>query len=201
MNGRNLTRRKFCQLAGSGLLALPGMMHAQAPGGLTAREVVARIRKNIGIPWRTPTADTFKIGDPDAPITGIATTFMSTLDVLKRSVAAGHNFVITHEPTFWSADDVVRRILRDDPLYRYKVDFWKRIAWWCGDSTITGMLGTRTEYLQAGIERWVGTVTLSRTEVVVRTYTFCPRPPWNKLQKRCKGNLRCGACGLWAIRR
>src|SRR5579863_889915 len=125
MNGRNLTRRKFCQLAGSGLLALPGMMDAQTPGGLTAREVVARIRKNIGIPWRTPTADTFKIGDPDAPITGITTTFMSTLDVLKHSVAAGHNFVITHEPTFWSADDVVTD-LRDDPLYHYKVDFIER---------------------------------------------------------------------------
>jgi putative NIF3 family GTP cyclohydrolase 1 type 2 len=122
MSERNLSRRKFCQFAGSGVLALPSVMHAQVSGGLTAREVVARIRKNIGIPWRTPTSDTFKIGDPDVPITGITTTFMSTLDVLKRSAAAGHNFVITHEPTFWSADDVVKD-LRDDPLYRYKVDF------------------------------------------------------------------------------
>lgn len=74
---------------------------------------------------RPPTDDTFKIGDPDAPITGITTTFMSTLDVLKRSLAAGHNFVITHGSTFWSADDVVTH-LRDDPLHQNKVNFLEK---------------------------------------------------------------------------
>lgn len=117
-----ISRRKFCQLAGSSLLVAPSFVRAQSELNLTAREVVSRIRKNTGITWRSPTADTFKIGDPDAAITGITTTFMSTLNVLERSAAAGHNFVITHEPTFWSADDVVRD-LRDDPLYKQKVTF------------------------------------------------------------------------------
>jgi putative NIF3 family GTP cyclohydrolase 1 type 2 len=127
MNQETLSRRRFCQIAGSGLLLAPTLMRAQAQSSsqLTAREVVARIRKNIGVPWRTPTADEFKIGDPDAPITGITTTFMSTLGLLERSQSAGHNFVITHEPTFWSAADVVAD-LRDDPLYQYKVDFLER---------------------------------------------------------------------------
>ncbi|PYT65314.1 MAG: hypothetical protein DMG39_29550 [Acidobacteria bacterium] len=122
MSERTMSRRRFCQFAGSGLLLAPPLMraHAQSSSTLTAREVVARIKKNIGVPWRTPTADEFKIGDPDAPITGITTTFMSTLDLLERSVAAGNNFVITHEPTFWCAADVVSD-LRDDPLYQHKV--------------------------------------------------------------------------------
>lgn len=122
MNPTALSRRRFCQIAGSGLVLGPGLMRAKASPNLSAREVVARIRKNIGVQWRTPTADEFKIGDPDAPITGITTTFMSTLDVLERSIDAGNNFVITHEPTFWSAADVVADV-RDDALYRHKVNF------------------------------------------------------------------------------
>src|SRR2546429_360262 len=98
MNGTQ-TRRQFFQVAGGGLLLAPALMRAQSSTVLTAREVVARIKRNVGVPWRTPTADEFKIGDPDAPIRGITTTFMSTLDVLRRSAAVGNNFVITHEPT------------------------------------------------------------------------------------------------------
>ena len=105
-----------------GFLLAPALLRAQSSSSLTAREVVKRIHKNVGVPWRTPTADEFKTGDPDAPITGITTTFMSTLALLQRSVAAGNNFVITHEPTFWSAADVVSD-LRDDPLYEYKLNF------------------------------------------------------------------------------
>jgi putative NIF3 family GTP cyclohydrolase 1 type 2 len=131
MNDRTLTRRRFCQLAAGGLLLAPKVMRSQGSPRVTAREVVARVRKNVGVPWRTPTADEFKIGDPDAPVTGITTTFMSTLDLLERSVAAGNNFVITHEPTFWSAADVVSD-LRDDPLYQYKVNYLeknKMVVW------------------------------------------------------------------------
>jgi putative NIF3 family GTP cyclohydrolase 1 type 2 len=122
MSTGTLSRRRFCQLASSSLILAPALMHGQTSERLTAREVVARIRKNVGVPWRTPTADEFKVGDPDAPITGITTTFMSTLDLLHRSAAAGNNFVITHEPTLWSAADVVSDV-REDPLFEYKLNF------------------------------------------------------------------------------
>jgi putative NIF3 family GTP cyclohydrolase 1 type 2 len=131
MNDRTLTRRRFCKVAGSGLLLATKLVRSQGSPQVTAREVVARIRKNVGVAWRTPTADEFKVGDPDAPVTGITTTFMSTLDLLERSMAAGNNFVITHEPTFWSAADVVSD-LRDDPLYQYKVNYLeknKMVVW------------------------------------------------------------------------
>jgi putative NIF3 family GTP cyclohydrolase 1 type 2 len=133
MNNMGLSRRRFCQVAAGGLFSAPLLSFAQSNSRsrLTAREVVSRIKKNVGVAWQTPTADEFKIGDPDAPITGITTTFMSTLDLLQRSAAAGNNFVITHEPTFWSAADVVSD-LRDDPLYDYKVNFLeknKMVVW------------------------------------------------------------------------
>src|SRR6478735_12016222 len=73
---------------------------------LTAREVVARIQKQVGVPWKSDTVDTFKSGNPDAPVTGIAVTMMATLDVLQRAAAAGDNLIITHEPTFFDHLDV-----------------------------------------------------------------------------------------------
>lgn len=73
--------------------------------GLTAGEVIERIKKATGVPWRAETVDTLKTGTLSTPVTGIATTFMSTFDVLKRAVAEGKNMVITHEPTFYAHDD------------------------------------------------------------------------------------------------
>ena len=68
---------------------------------LTARQVIERIQKNVGVPWRSQTVDTFKAGDPDTPVTGVATTMMATFDVLERAAASGNNLIITHEPTFY----------------------------------------------------------------------------------------------------
>ncbi len=48
-----------------------------------------------------PTVDTFKAGDPDSRVNGIAVTMMATLDVLQRAAAHGDNLIITHEPTFF----------------------------------------------------------------------------------------------------
>jgi putative NIF3 family GTP cyclohydrolase 1 type 2 len=90
---------------------------------LTAGEVVERIKKNVGVAWDDKSyRDTFKIAGPDAAVTGIACTFMSTLDVLQRASAAGKNMIITHEPTFWSDADLVQD-LTEDPLYKYKLGF------------------------------------------------------------------------------
>jgi len=84
------------------LLQWPSMAQSS---GLTARQAIERIQKNVGVPWRSPTVDTFKAGDPDTPVTGIATTMMATYDVLVRAAAAGDNLIITHEPTFYGHQD------------------------------------------------------------------------------------------------
>ena len=46
-------------------------LDAQTPS-LTARQVLDRIKANIGVPWMEQTVDTFKDGDPDTRVTGIA---------------------------------------------------------------------------------------------------------------------------------
>lgn len=75
---------------------------AAAAAPPTARQVVERIQKQAGIPWRAETIDTFKTGNPDTAVTGIATTFIATMDVLRRAAASGKNLIITHEPTFYN---------------------------------------------------------------------------------------------------
>ena len=68
---------------------------------LTAQQIVDKIKQNVTCSWQEQTVDTFKAGDPDTPVTGVAVTFMATYDVLKRAVQHKCNFIITHEPTFY----------------------------------------------------------------------------------------------------
>jgi putative NIF3 family GTP cyclohydrolase 1 type 2 len=90
---------------------------------MTAREVVELIKKNQGIPWNDrSTRDTFKAGNPDATVRGIATTMMTTFDMLKRANAAGLNMVITHEDTFWNDRDDTKD-LTENPLYKLKTEY------------------------------------------------------------------------------
>jgi putative NIF3 family GTP cyclohydrolase 1 type 2 len=89
----------------------------------TAREIVAEIQKQVGVPWQQKTVDTFKAGNPDAPVTGIAVTMMATMDVLERASAKGLNFVITHEPTFYAHEDVPEGIPESDPVWAEKREF------------------------------------------------------------------------------
>ncbi len=90
---------------------------------MTAREIVDLIKKNAGMPWNDrSTRDTFKAGNPDTPVKGIATTMMVTLDVLRKANAAGLNMVLPHEGTFWNDRDDTKD-LTDNPLYKLKLDF------------------------------------------------------------------------------
>ena len=92
---------------------------------LTAREVVSRIQAHVGIPWMAQTVDTFKAGDPDAEVKGIAVTMMATLDVLERAAAAGQNLIITHEPTFYNHQDTIDDLAQkeNDPVLAAKRAF------------------------------------------------------------------------------
>ena len=106
------------------LCSATGILFAQK-GGLTAQQVIERIQKNVGVPWRETTVDTIKAGSPDTPVQGIATTMVATLDLLKRAAAAHRNLIIVHEPTFYSgaADEAHAPGNADDPLFRLKHDF------------------------------------------------------------------------------
>jgi putative NIF3 family GTP cyclohydrolase 1 type 2 len=94
--------------------------------GLTAGQVIDRIKANVGIPWRAETVDNIIAGTGDTPVRGIATTMMTTLDVVQRASAAGKNMVITHEPTFYSHQDKPEALAADDVTYQFKQEFLKR---------------------------------------------------------------------------
>jgi putative NIF3 family GTP cyclohydrolase 1 type 2 len=83
-------------------------------GVVTAQQVIERIKSQVGVPWREQTVDTIKAGDPDTPVTGIATTMMATFDVLQRAAASGKNLIITHEPTFYSHLDSTEQLKKDE---------------------------------------------------------------------------------------
>jgi putative NIF3 family GTP cyclohydrolase 1 type 2 len=94
------------------------------PQPLTARQIIDRIRANVGVPWSQQTVDTFKAGDPDTPVTGVATTMMATYDVLVRAAAEGKNLIITHEPTFYSHLDQTTALEKEgDPVWTEKERF------------------------------------------------------------------------------
>jgi len=103
--------RPLVWLSFAALVSLPTAGTAQP--GLTARDVVERIKQNIGVPWAEQTVDTFKDGDPATPVTRIAVTMMATLDVLQRAAAAGANLVLTHEPTFYDHQDRIDLLERE----------------------------------------------------------------------------------------
>ncbi len=90
---------------------------------ITAREIVTEIQKQVGVEWQKDTVDTFKAGNPDTPVTGVAVTMMATMNVLQRASAKGLNFVITHEPTFYAHVDTPEGVPQDDPVWAEKRAF------------------------------------------------------------------------------
>ena len=95
---------------------------------MTPRELVDRmmakaLEEGAPAPARAGYRDTFKIGDPDIQITGIATTGMTTFRVLKRAAAEKRNFIIPHEGTWFSDRDEVKDYVEADPLYLAKKKF------------------------------------------------------------------------------
>ena len=116
----DLSRREF---VAAGAAALISIGARRRPGfELTAQQIVDRIRANVGVPWRDATSDTFKAGDPQAIVTGVATTVMATLPVLRQAAGAGRNLIVTCEPTFYNGnDDPGPRAA--DPIYLAKKAF------------------------------------------------------------------------------
>jgi putative NIF3 family GTP cyclohydrolase 1 type 2 len=126
-----LSRRRFVQLSGAAAAAPVATRAADAP---SAQTIVQRVQAALGGEWLTDGVDGFKAGDPSTPVSGIATTAMATLNVLKMASAAGANLIFSYEPTFFGRhdgptpplDEGARRypgLSDDDPVYLAKKDF------------------------------------------------------------------------------
>src|SRR5262245_19098368 len=90
------SRREFVTLAAVSASASRTALYsmysstARTPAGITAQEIVERIKQKVGsetgTAWKADSVDTFKAGDPAATVRGIATTAIATMDVLKQAV-------------------------------------------------------------------------------------------------------------------
>ena len=100
---------------------------------MTVKELVDKIIEKTGV---TPlpeekTSDHLMTGSWDMEVKGVVSTFMATVDVIRQAIDLGANFIITHEPTWFSgADDT--EWLSDDPVYLEKKKLVKEhnIAIW-----------------------------------------------------------------------
>ncbi len=110
----DISRRQFALVSGSALFTAQAQSNS-----ITAKQVIERIQKNVGVPWRTETVDTFKAGNPETSVKGIATSVMSTLEVLQKAASAGKNLIISHEPTFYNHEDQTKDFTAD-PVYQQK---------------------------------------------------------------------------------
>jgi len=115
----NLSRRRFVLLTGTAFSAANGF--GSQPSRLTATQIIERIQKQVGVPWRSRTVDTFKAGSPETVVQGIATSFSATLDVCQRAAASGRNLIIVHEPTFYNHLDETKDLTGE--IYQVKRAF------------------------------------------------------------------------------
>ena len=73
----------------------------------TPNEIVSKIKQNVTCEWAEKTVDTFKAGDPNSEVKGIAVCMFADMTTLKKAVELGCNFIITHEPVFYNHLDEV----------------------------------------------------------------------------------------------
>jgi putative NIF3 family GTP cyclohydrolase 1 type 2 len=144
MSPTSTSRRHFLRLSGLSLAAAPWIGSApfvsdevsfspQPAGAQTLRiqDVIDLIISQIPGGGLENTVDTVKCGNPEDAVTGIVTTFLATIDVIRQAAAKGANFIITHEPTFYNHLDETGW-LDEDPVYQYKrslLDQHKIVVW------------------------------------------------------------------------
>jgi putative NIF3 family GTP cyclohydrolase 1 type 2 len=130
-----MNRRTFGAALSAGLLG-PAFAEPAPAAPLTAGEVIDRVKKQLaarGVTWQErpagpsgaagpATVDTYKLGDPATPVTGVATCWQSTFEELRKAAARKLNLIITHEPTFWNHLDETQAV-QEDPVYRAKREF------------------------------------------------------------------------------
>lgn len=65
------------------------------------------------------TCDRLITGNPDMEVKKIASTFMATVDMIRKAIDKNVNFIITHEPTWFTGMDSTEWI-QSDPVYLEK---------------------------------------------------------------------------------
>lgn len=151
----NFPRRKFIALTVTAAAGATVMNYFPAVASTPAKDITIRqaidliIKSILPVPIEN-TVDTVKAGNPDQPLKGIVTTMFATVEVIKKAAAAGANFIIAHEPTFYNHRDDTDWLQQDD-VYEYKralldkhgIVVWRFHDYWHSDKpdgVLTGVL-------------------------------------------------------------
>ncbi len=143
-NDNNQSRRKFITaistMVGAEILFTIPM--TSKAGGLfkpdetiTVGLIMDRFIKDVPTGVLKQTVDILKSGSADMPVTSIVTSMFATIEVIKKTIALGANFIIVHEPTFYSHEDDTSW-LKGDRVYQYKSELLnnnKIAVWRCHD--------------------------------------------------------------------
>jgi putative NIF3 family GTP cyclohydrolase 1 type 2 len=99
-------------------LLLPFISKSQ----ITPEDIVNRIKKQVTCPWSDQTVDTFKAGNPQTELNGIAVCMFADMRVLKEAVEKNCNLIVTHEPVFYNHLDQTESF-QNDPVFLGKKEF------------------------------------------------------------------------------
>lgn len=103
----------------------------------------------------SPTCDTYAIGDPDMEVTGVVTTFMATVEVIRKTIDAGANLIITHEPTWFNGTDLTDWCAEDSVyLAKKKLLEDNHIAVWRFHDHMH--MGGSADYIYTGLLKEMG---------------------------------------------
>jgi len=102
------------------LLIIP--LFAFSQNQQTPNEIVELIKKNVTCSWSKKTVDTFKAGNPESKVKGIAVCMFADMQTLQKAVNMNCNFIITHEPVFYNHLDETAGYT-SDPVFLEKKTF------------------------------------------------------------------------------
>lgn len=119
----------------------------------TVQQVIDKVLEDMcGGPKFDTTCDIMTVGSPENIVTGVATTFMATFDVIQEAVRQGKNFIITHEPTWFTGIDKTDWC-ENDSVYLAKRKYLEEngiTVWRLHDHM---HMGCETDYIYEGLLR------------------------------------------------
>jgi len=89
---------------------------------LTARQIISQMQQHLSCSWSNETVDTFKSGNPDDAVSGVAVCMFANMETLHEAVDRNCNLIIVHEPTFYNHLDNID-ILENNPVYQKKLEY------------------------------------------------------------------------------
>ncbi|MEL6256492.1 MAG: Nif3-like dinuclear metal center hexameric protein [Bacteroidota bacterium] len=117
-NRRSFIKQTGITLSATAFLGLSPLA-CQSQEELTIQGAIDIIMAQVPVEKNPDTVDTIKSSTGDQKLTGIVTTFLATIEVIRAAIDKNANLIITHEPTYYNHRDEVEW-LKEDPVYEYK---------------------------------------------------------------------------------